>query len=130
LFEKVGTFQIGLSFFSHSDMIEIGAVRKCRQTKKYLSNFTIWKDYLYCKCKYECWIYVKPSMSAVCFRGLLSKQLWTSVEEARGAVAPLDFHTWYRYCVFTKHSFCENIPNLTNHGSSLLRWLTSRGKGD
>jgi len=31
---------------------------------------------------------------------------------------------------FNKHSFCENISILTNHLSSLLRWLTLRGSGN
>jgi len=30
---------------------------------------------------------------------------------------------------FKKHSLCENIPTFTNHLSSLLRWLTLRGRG-
>jgi len=31
---------------------------------------------------------------------------------------------------FNKHSLCENIPTLTNHLSSLLVWLTLRGRGN
>jgi len=31
---------------------------------------------------------------------------------------------------FTKHSFRKNIPTLINYRSSLLRWLTLRGRDD
>jgi len=31
---------------------------------------------------------------------------------------------------FNKYSLCENITTLTNHRSSLLCWLTFRGRGD
>jgi len=34
---------------------------------------------------------------------------WVSAEEGKGGRAILDFHTWYRECIFEKHSLFENI---------------------